>query len=263
MSRAAYLAPALVLLVAVIALPMAAVLPGGVPRIGEAFTDPVFRASARTTLLFASISVVLELALGLTFALLLHQTFRLRGLARALALVPWALPTAVMAMSWKWIFDPSRGIANHILGTDVAWLGRPWTAFAAIVVADVWKTTPFAMLILLAGLQSIPRDLYEAMAVDGAGPVRRFFKVTLPMLRPAFALALTFRLIQALGVFDLVYVMTGGGPADATRTLALYVYETTFRYDDPQYGAAMTAISAVGAFAIALGAGAVVRGRRA
>jgi multiple sugar transport system permease protein len=165
-----------------------------------------------------------------------------------------------MAMSWKWIFDPAAGIANAALGTDVAWLGRPWTAFGAILIADVWKTTPFATIILLAGLQSVPRDLHEAMSVDGAGPARRFLWITLPLLRPAIALALTFRLIQALGVFDLVYVMTGGGPADATRTVAVYIYQTTVTFYEPEYGAALTILAAAGAFVVSLAAGAAARG---
>jgi multiple sugar transport system permease protein len=260
--RPAYLVPALALVGAVIALPLAGVLVQGLPHVGKAFDDPTMRHAAATTVRFGIATVALELVIGLAFALLLHQTCRLRGLARAIALVPWALPTAVMAMSWKWIYDPTAGIANALLGTKIAWLGVPDTAFWALVVADVWKTTPFVTIILLAGLQSIPRDLYEAMAVDGGGPVRRFFWITLPMLRPSIALALTFRLIQSLGVFDLVYVMTGGGPGDATKTVALYIYETTIKFGEPQYGAALTALAAAGSFALALALGAIARGRR-
>ncbi|MBI2900208.1 MAG: sugar ABC transporter permease [Planctomycetes bacterium] len=251
----------------VLAVPLGISLSQGAGRFGELVSDPMLLKVAGTTGAFAAASVSLEILLGLLFALVLHRTFRLRGWVRAVALLPWALPTAVMAMSWRWIFNDTYGVANDLplrlglLREPIAWLGRPATAFAALVAADVWKTTPFVTLILLAGLQSIPRDLHEAMEVDGAGPVRRFFWITLPMLRPAIAVALTFRLIQALGIFDLVWVMTGGGPADSTKTVSLYVYDHAFRYLDGGYGAALTCAAAAAFFAVAAGAGALARGR--
>jgi multiple sugar transport system permease protein len=223
--------------------------------------------AAVNTVLFSFVSVSIEMALGLLFALLLNESFRGRGAVRAISLIPWALPTAVMAMSWKWIFNDQYGISNDLLARfglidqGIAWLGGTGTAFAALVVADVWKTTPFVTLILLAGLQSIPADLYEAISVDGAGRWRRFWWITLPLLRPAMALALVFRLIQALGVFDLVRVMTDGGPAASTRTVALYVQDNVYRYDKVAYGSALTVVFALGVFAIALAAGRLVRGR--
>ncbi|MBI2933597.1 MAG: sugar ABC transporter permease [Planctomycetes bacterium] len=257
--RYAYLVPAGLLLLGILAIPLLVGLASGASELGQVFEDTDFGKAALTTLWFAVATVVLELILGLLFALLLHQTFRLRGLARALALVPWALPTAVMAMSWKWIFDPTAGVVNNLLGTSITWLAQPQPAFWAIVIADVWKTTPFVMIILLAGLQSIPRDLYEALNIDGGGPVRRFFWVTLPLLRPAIALALTFRLIHAFGIFDLVYVMTGG-QAD-TETLALFIYKVIVKFDDPARGAALTLVTAAGIFLFAVVAGALARGR--
>jgi multiple sugar transport system permease protein len=257
-----------VLLACVFVVPMAnCVLAGTAADYAELFRDRTLHRSAANTLLFASASVSLEMLFGLAFALLLHQTFKLRGMVRAIALIPWALPTAVMAMSWRWIFNDTYGVASDLLTRlglaerGVAWLGQPGTAFAALVVADVWKTTPFVTIILLAGLQSIPRDLYEAMSVDGAGAIRRFLLVTIPLLRPAIALALTFRLIQALGIFDLIWVLTGGGPADSTKTVALYIYDNVFRYLKPGYGAALTVAVTLSVLAVALGAGALVRGR--
>ncbi|NUN48219.1 MAG: sugar ABC transporter permease [Candidatus Brocadiae bacterium] len=266
-SRYLWLLPSAALLGVILALPLLKGLAGGVPGIGDALRDPAVGRAAWNTCLFAGISVPLELGLGLAFALLLNRDFRGRGLARALAILPWALPTAVMALSWRWIFSDSWGIANDLpralglLEEPVPWLGRPGTAMAALIAADVWKTTPFVTLILLAGLQGVPSDLYEAMSLDGAGPVRRFFWVTLPLLRPSIALALVFRLIQALGIFDLVWVLTGGGPADATRTISLEAYDSVFRHLEPGRGAAVTLLAAAGMFAVALVLGALARGR--
>lgn len=256
MMRWLYLAPAAALLLAVVAVPLAASVPGGVTHVADVLRDPAVAESAATTLLFAVVSVILELVLGLSFAVALDQAFRLRGAARAVALLPWTLPTAVMAMSWRLLFNDTYGI------TSFPWLARPAGAFAAIVIADVWKTTPFVMLLLLAGLQSIPRDLGEAMSLDGAGPVRRFFWITLPLLRPAIAVALVFRLVQALGMFDLAWVLTGGGPANSTRTIAMVVYDHYFRYGQPARGAAITLVAVVGMFLLVAAAGALAGGRR-
>ncbi|OGH59257.1 MAG: hypothetical protein A3G34_02960 [Candidatus Lindowbacteria bacterium RIFCSPLOWO2_12_FULL_62_27] len=255
-----YLLPAGAFLVCVLGFPLAHTLwtavsgAASVPRMAG---DEILAQSVRVTLAFSLMSVALELALGLVFALLLNAPFRGRGWARAIVILPWALPTAVMAMSWRWILNDTYGVFNDVLlrlgliDAPVAWLGRPETAFASIVLADVWKTTPFVTLILLAGLQSIPKDLYEALRIDGAGAWSRFRLITLPMLRPAIALALTFRLIQALGVFDLVWVLTGGGPAGRTYTVSLYIYDNLFRYQDPGYGAVITVTFMLSVFALA------------
>ncbi|HYR57322.1 MAG TPA: sugar ABC transporter permease, partial [Chthoniobacteraceae bacterium] len=183
------------------------------------------------------------------FALLLNREFAGRSFARAAVLVPWALPTAVLALAWVWIFNDQFGVFNDLLlklrliRHPVAWLGGRGTALFAIVFADVWKTTPFMMIILLAGLQNIPRDLREAIAIDGAGPCQTFRLVTLPLLMPSILLAVLFRAIQSFGVFDLVYVMTGGGPGGATETLGVYAFNTFLRYLDFGYGAAMIVTS--------------------
>ncbi|MFQ5896435.1 MAG: carbohydrate ABC transporter permease, partial [Nitrospinota bacterium] len=210
------------------------------PELGESFVglanyrrllqDPSALDSLAFTVGFVLLSTLLELLLGLGVALVLHRQFRGRGWVRAAALVPWALPTVVASQMWRFMLNDQYGLVNRLLfGTDVAaypaWLADPWGARAAILVADVWKTTPFAAILLLAGLQTIPEELYEAASVDGAGPWKRFFSVTLPMLRPALLVALLFRTIDAFRVFDLVFVMTQGGPGGATSVLQFYGYK--------------------------------------
>jgi multiple sugar transport system permease protein len=211
--------------------------------------DGHFFQTIRTTLLFTCISVAIELLLGLSFALLLHHQFRGRGLARTAILIPWALPTAVLAWAWSWIFNDQFGVLNdlllrcHLLARPIAWLGSGPTALAAIILADVWKTAPFVMIILLAGLQNVPAELHEAAAIDGASVWKRFWFITLPLLLPSIMLALLFRAIQSFGIFDLIFVMTGGGPGGATESLAIYTYNTYLRYLDFGYGSAIIVIS--------------------
>lgn len=213
------------------------------------FYDGHFWQSIRTTLLFTVVAVALELVLGLAFALLLNARLRGRGLARAAALVPWALPTAVLALAWTWIFNDQFGVFNDLLTRvgllerPIAWLARSDTALLAVIFADLWKTAPFIMIILLAGLQNIPEQLYEAAAIDGARGWKSFTLITLPMLMPAIMLALVFRVIHSFGIFDLIFVMTGGGPGGATETVGIYTYNTYMRYLDFGYGSAMIVVS--------------------
>jgi len=205
----------------------------------------------RNTAVFTVSSVAAEMVLGVAFALLLHRRFRGRGLARALVMLPWTLPTAVMALAWAWIFNDSFGVANDLLRrlgllhAPVAWLGERGTAMAAMVVADVWKTAPFVMLIVLAGLQGLPENVLEAAQVDGLSRWQRLRHVTLPLLAPSLLVALAFRVVQAYGAFDIVYVMTGGGPAGSTETLSLYSFQNYFRYLDFGYGAAVATQGAI------------------
>src|SRR5262249_19637767 len=159
-------------------------------------------------------------------------------------LIPWALPTAVIAVLWAWIFNDQYGILNSVLTrtgvlhSPVPWLARPTSAFWALVIADAWKTTPFVFVLLLAGLQAIPGGLYEAIEIDGGGAWAKFRLVTWPFLARFIFIALVFRVIQAFSVFDLVYVMTGGGPGGTTETLSVYAYQTMMRYLDFSYAAA-------------------------
>ena len=193
------------------------------------------------TLRFAGVSVGLELVLALLIALLLDQRWRGRDVVRTLALIPWALPTTVMALGWRWIFNTPYGPVDHltkIIGLgSLNILGDPSLTWMATVWADVWKTTPFAALILLAGLQTIPGDLYEALRLEGGNALICLRRITLPLLRPYILLALLFRLAQAFGVFDLIQVLTGGGPASSTESIALYAYWNALRFLDFGYSA--------------------------
>jgi multiple sugar transport system permease protein len=214
-------------------------------------------AALANTGVFTGASVLLEMVLGVAFALVLHRRFRGRGVLRAVVMLPWALPTAVMALAWAWVFNDAFGVANDLLrrmgllAEPVAWLGGARTAMVALVVAEVWKTTPFVTLIVLAGLQGIPHEVLDAARVDGLGPWARFRRVVLPLLMPSLLVALVFRAVQALGAFDIVYVMTGGGPGGSTETVSLYAFQNYFRYLDFGYGSAVATQAVVLAMLLA------------
>lgn len=211
--------------------------------------DGRFWQSLGNTTIFTTVSIILEVALGMAIALILNQAFFGRGFLRTLTLIPWSLPTAVMGLAWAWIFNDQYGVVNDLLTrlgliqTSITWLGDPTRAMIAMIIADVWKTTPFIAIILLAGLQSISADLYEAHAMDGATPWQSFYQITLPLITPQLIIALLFRFAQAFGIFDLVQVMTGGGPAGATETVSIYIYATVRRYLDFGYGAALVVVT--------------------
>jgi ABC-type sugar transport system permease subunit len=210
----------------------------------DIWSDPVAMQSLRTTLLFVAVTIPLELLLGLGMALVINEAFRGRGLLRAVVLIPWAIPTVVSSQMWRFIFNDRYGLFNFILfggatSHYLAPLADPYQAKMAIMAAEIWKTTPFVALILLAGLQGIPDDLYEAASIDGARPWQKFLYITLPLIVPALLLALLFRTIDALRVFDLVFVMTQGGPADATNVLQFYGYKKTFAEGMVGYGSAI------------------------
>jgi multiple sugar transport system permease protein len=191
----------------------------------DALGSAQFWEAMETTVLFTVVSVSLELAIGLGMALVMHQAFRGRALLRAVVLVPWAILTVVTAITWRTIFEPELGFVNTMLsalslpGGDVVWLGEEGYALAAMILADVWKTAPFMALLILAGLQGIPDELHDAAKVDGANALQRFRSITLPLLVPAITVALIFRTLDALRVFDLPYVLTKG--ANGTETLSL------------------------------------------
>ncbi len=211
--------------------------------------DGRFWQSFWTTTVFTTSTVVLELLLGMGIALVLNQRFLGRSLVRTTAILPWALPTALIGLAWAWIFNDQFGVVNDILlrlgliGSGINWLGEPTLAMIAVILADVWKTTPFISILLLAGLQSISPDLYEAHAVDGATAWQSFRQITLPLLMPQILIALLFRFAQAFGIFDLIAVMTGGGPGGATEVVSLYIYSTVMRYLDFGYGAALVVVT--------------------
>lgn len=207
--------------------------------------DARFWAALLNTALFTAASVALEGVLGLLLALVMNASIRGIGLLRAAALVPWAIPTVVSATMWLWLYNDQWGFVNILLNKlgvidhFHAWLSDPSSALLSVIVADVWKTTPFMALLLLAGLQMIPKELYESAAVDGATKLRQFFLITLPMLKASILVAVLFRTLDSFRVFDLVYVMTMGGPGNATEVVSLYAYKTLFKNLDFGYGSAI------------------------
>ena len=227
-------------------------VPNGGANWQRLLADARFWQDAAQTLRFAGLSLALELLLGLALALLLHRPLPRRGLVRALVLLPWALPTTVMALGWRWIlndpFGPLNGVLRSVGLPAYGFLSEPATTWVFTVLADVWKTTPFVALLLLAGLQAIPGELEEALRLEGAGAWQRLRNLTLPLLAPYLLLAALFRLAQALGVFDLIQVLTGGGPASSTESLALYAYLNAMRFLDFGYAATVM----LGMFALLL-----------
>jgi multiple sugar transport system permease protein len=200
----------------------------GLRNYKNALTDHEFWSAFWTTMGFTVISVTLELILGLAMALAMHSAFKGRGLLRAVVLIPWATITAVTAITWRSIYEPNLGFVPQVLdkigiGENVLWLGERGYALSVMIVADVWKTAPFMALLLLAGLQVISEDVYEAAKVDGANTWQRFTKITLPLLKPAILVALLFRTLDALRIFDLPAVLTQG--ANGTNTLSLHAYQ--------------------------------------
>ena len=208
--------------------------------------DPEWWRSVRNTLTFAVVSVAIETALGLAIALALDARLRGRGLLRAAVLIPWAVPTVVSAQMWAWMFNDVFGLINHVLlaagviDAPVAWTASPDTALVAVILVDVWKATPFMALLLLAGLQMLPQDCYESARVDGVHPLKVFFRVTLPLLRPALSVAVIFRLLDALRVFDLIYVMTGNNRD--TMSMSVYARQQLVDFQDVGYGSAVATL---------------------
>jgi multiple sugar transport system permease protein len=240
----AMMAPSLVVMTAVAAFPIGYAIwlslnqysvrvPGlsrwvGLDNYTEALGDSKFWDAFRATFIFTGISVSIELVLGVAFALAMHQAFKGRALLRATVLVPWAVLTFGTGLLWRSIFEPNLGFVPSMLstlglpGADVLWYGQDGWAMATLIFADVWKTAPFMALLLLAGLQVIPEDVYDAAKVDGASTWQRFTRITLPLLRPAILVALLFRTLDALRVFDLPFALTNG--ANGTTTLSLHAY---------------------------------------
>jgi ABC-type sugar transport system permease subunit len=201
----------------------------GVDNYRDALTSGSFWSSVKVTFMFTAISVTLELIIGMGMALLMHAAFRGRTILRAVVLVPWAILTVGTAMMWRSIVQPDVGFLNqllqalHLPGAHTVWLAQNGYALAVMIFADVWKTAPFMALLLLAGLQVIPDDVHDAAKVDGASAWQRFWRVTLPLLKPAILVALIFRTLDALRIFDLPYVLTQG--ANGTTSLSLYAYQ--------------------------------------
>jgi ABC-type sugar transport system permease subunit len=218
----------------------------GLDNFIEAAHDPRFRAALVHTAAFAAVTVPVELALGLGLALLMHTAARGRSAVRLAALLPWAIPTVVAALVVRFMFDGQTGVATALVrslgltGPAFDWLVHPLGAWVPIGMADIWKTTPFVAILLLAGLQTIDPALHEAASIDGAGPGRRFLTITMPLLAPTLVVAAAFRVLDALRLFDVVYVITAGGPGTATEPLSLYAFTALMQRLRFGYGSALS-----------------------
>ncbi|RPF21813.1 carbohydrate ABC transporter permease [Myceligenerans xiligouense] len=214
----------------------------GFDKYVEVFTSSTFPTALWNTAVFTVASIVFQYAIGLALAVFFRSGFRLSNLLRAMFLVPWLLPLIVSASTWAWMLSSENGIVNSVLGAfgvpQINWLTSPDTALLAVTVANVWLGVPFNLVILHSGLQSIPEDVYEAASLDGAGPWRQFWSVTFPLLRPVSAITLLLGLIYTLKVVDVIWVMTTGGPADASTTLAIWSYREAFGTGQPDFSPA-------------------------
>jgi trehalose/maltose transport system permease protein len=208
--------------------------------------DPAWWNAVWNTVQFAFWSVFWEIIFGMIVALVLNAEFRGRGFVRAAILIPWAIPTIVSAKMWSWMLNDQFGILNDLglrlglLSQKVAWTASAETAMTAVLVVDIWKTTPFMALLILAGLQMIPKDIYEAAEIDGVHPVKQFFRITLPLVRPALMVAIIFRVLDALRIFDLIYVLTPN--SQATKTMSVLARENLFDFDNFAYGSAQSTL---------------------
>ncbi|KEF36116.1 carbohydrate ABC transporter membrane protein 1, CUT1 family [Schinkia azotoformans MEV2011] len=220
----------------------------GLEAYKKALSDNRLQIALVNTFVFTIVSVFLELILGLALALIMNKAIIGQGLIRTTSLIPWAIPTAVAALMWSYLYDGSSGIVAYlfemmgIVGDSRDLLLSGSGAMFSTIIADVWKTTPYMALLLLAGLQNIPKSLYEAASIDGANRVQSFFQVTLPLLKPSILVALLFRTLDAFRVFDLIYVLTGGGPGGATETLSIYGYKAMFAQTNFGYGSVIVMI---------------------
>lgn len=219
-------------------------VPAGFGNFARVLGDSAFGNAMANTIVFTAASVLLHFALGLGAALLLNLDLAGRGILRVVALVPWTIAPVIVAVLWRWMYNAQFGIINDVamrlgMAEPKAWLGEATLAMPAVIMANVWRGFPFAMLIALAGLQAVPREQLEAAAVDGAGALRRFWHVTLPNIRYVLMVGLVLDAIWTFKQLDLVQVMTGGGPADATDVLTTLIYRTAFEYLDFPYASAM------------------------
>ncbi|MFD1068089.1 carbohydrate ABC transporter permease [Oceanobacillus locisalsi] len=201
----------------------------------DIFTNSVYWDSIWFTFYFSFVTVAVEIVLGLLIALAINKVKRLLNVSLVVMLIPWALITVVSGQMWSYIYNAVYGVANYIMETlhlidgPIAWLATPDTAVISMMIAEIWKTTPFVVIILLAGLQMVPKDQYEAASIDGANIWHQFWKITLPAIKGSIAVSVIFRLLQAFGVFDLPFVLTGGGPGNATQPVAMLAQKSLFQ----------------------------------
>jgi multiple sugar transport system permease protein len=258
--RILMLAPAMLVLLALTIFPSAYMFIAAVTRISpnpdmpwefagaenfvRLLTDQQFHIGLMNTLVFTVSAVTIEFLLGLGLALLLDRYVRRWNVLKTLLMLPMMLPPVAVAITWKLIYEPQFGVLNEIMFNlglpPQAWAGDARLAMLSLIIADVWQWTPFMFLLMLAGLASLPIEPYEAAAIDGASAWRQFRDLTLPFLKPVIAIALLLRIMDALRLFDLVFILTGGGPADRTKTLSLYIYQVAYRFADQSYAAAIS-----------------------
>jgi multiple sugar transport system permease protein len=223
----------------------------GLENFNQIVRDPRVLYTLVITLIFTAISVFCELIFGLALALIMNKAMKGRGLIRTISLIPWAIPTSVAALMWSYLYNGSSGIIANMI-SSIGLINAPTEllltangALGAIIVADIWKTTPYMALLLLAGLQVIPNTLYESSSLDGANKLMQFRHITLPLLKPSILVALLFRTLDAFRVFDLIYVLTGGGPGGTTESISIYAYKVMFAQTRFGYGSAMILIMAI------------------
>jgi multiple sugar transport system permease protein len=271
--------PALLLMILVFVIPLAVSLylsfqgwaPGqpasksffvGLENYELLLNEPRFWWSMSLTLGYTFLAVVLEILLGFAIALLLHVQVPLIGFFRALIILPMMMTPIVAALAWKLLLDPVHGVINYLIGQHIVWLGQPWSAFAAVTLVNIWQNTPYVAVLLLAGLRTLPAEPFEAARIDGASAWQTLKHVTLPLMRPFILVALLIRIIFEFRAFDNIYVMTGGGPADATMLLSVFTYVVTFSSFDLGMGAAASWIMLLVAAAICALFIQVLRGNR-
>lgn len=223
----------------------------GLDNYGRALRDHRMWSGMSQTVVFTFFSVAFELVLGILLALVMNKAMRGQGMIRVLSLIPWAIPTVVSALIWLYLYNGSSGVVAHafaamgIISSPAQLLLTGSYAMGAVILSDVWKTTPYMALMILAGLQTIPASYYEAAAIDGATKLQQFFKITLPMLKGSILVALLFRTLDAFRVFDLIWVLTGGGPGGQTETISIYAYKAMFAQTQFGYGSALAVLIAL------------------
>ena len=259
----AFLAPAIVFMVAMFAYPLfyniwmsvtdfrvATFLTGVAPFVGidnylDLFRNKTFYSALWLTGIFTAISIAGQMTIGMLLALFFWRSFPLNATMRALLLAPWLLPLVVSSSVWQWMFQQDYGVINYVLtslgisGSKIPWLVDPTNALISVIITNIWIGIPFSMAVFHSGLQALPREILEADELDGAGKFQRFFLVILPLLRPLTAIVFVLSVTYTVKVFDLIYVMTGGGPADATQTLAIFSFKLSFKIFDFGHGAAV------------------------
>jgi len=218
----------------------------GLENFTSALKSQIFLQTVRNTFVYTGVTVVFKLGFGLGLAVLMNQSFRLKNLARAALLLPWIVPTALSAIAWLWLFDATFSVFNWaivrsgIADRGINWLGEGVWAMTSIIIANIWRGTPFFAISILAGLQTVDRELLDAAAVDGASPWQRFWRITIPLIRPVVLIVLLFSTVQTISDFQLVYVLTRGGPANSTHLLGTLAYDVAVRAGQLSQGAAIS-----------------------